>query len=284
MSVRALRHIRRMRGGAQSHLMRCSDGNLYVVKFQNNPQGIRVLANEQFATRLAESVGLPVPQTEIVEVDDRLIERTPELSIQLAHGTTKCVAGMQFGSMYVADPPYEAVLDHMPAELLHSRVRNLDAFAGILVLDKWTGNIDGRQAAFCRRSRERLYTAVFIDQGYCFNAECWTFPDYPLRGIYGHHEVYSSVRGWKSFEPWLSRIEQFPPDQIRAIANRIPAEWYGGEQSCLDNLVEELVARRGIVRGLIQTLRISPCRPFPLWTEIRASSSSGIGESHLMSR
>jgi hypothetical protein len=33
----ALEQIRRMRGGAQSDLMRCSDGNYYVVKFQNKP-------------------------------------------------------------------------------------------------------------------------------------------------------------------------------------------------------------------------------------------------------
>ena len=46
--------------------MRADDGHFYVVKFQNNPQHLRVLANELLATRLAESVGLPVPITEIV--------------------------------------------------------------------------------------------------------------------------------------------------------------------------------------------------------------------------
>jgi hypothetical protein len=44
--LRAMEQIRRMRGGAQSHLMRCSDGRehdlYYVVKFQNNPQHCRV--------------------------------------------------------------------------------------------------------------------------------------------------------------------------------------------------------------------------------------------------
>src|SRR5713226_7150843 len=48
----ALEHIRRMRGGAQAHLMRCDDGQYYVVKFQNNPQHPRVLANEMLGTRL----------------------------------------------------------------------------------------------------------------------------------------------------------------------------------------------------------------------------------------
>ena len=40
-------------------------------------------------------------------------------------------------------------------------------FAGILALDKWTCNANGRQAAFWKRSRERKLTASFIDQGYC---------------------------------------------------------------------------------------------------------------------
>ena len=35
MPTQAVQHIRRMRGGAQSHLMRCADHNYYVVKFQN---------------------------------------------------------------------------------------------------------------------------------------------------------------------------------------------------------------------------------------------------------
>jgi hypothetical protein len=42
----ALQHLRPLRGGAQSHLLRASDGASYVTKFQNNPQHIRVPASE----------------------------------------------------------------------------------------------------------------------------------------------------------------------------------------------------------------------------------------------
>jgi hypothetical protein len=51
--LRAVEQIRRMRGGALSHLMRCSHENDYLVKFQNNPQHRRVLVNEMLGTRLA---------------------------------------------------------------------------------------------------------------------------------------------------------------------------------------------------------------------------------------
>jgi len=86
----AVEPIRRMRGGAQAQLMCCNDEGYYVVKFQNNPQGTRILANELLATRLAARLGLPVPSATVVEVGDRLVENTDDLVIQLARGRTKC--------------------------------------------------------------------------------------------------------------------------------------------------------------------------------------------------
>ncbi len=255
-----------MRGGAQGHLMRCSDGNFYVVKFRNNPQHLRVLANEMLATRLAERIGLHVPITSVIEVDEWLVKHTPELSVQLAHNTIPCESGLQFGSQYVVNPLEGQVFDYLPTEML-DRVRNVEEFAGMLVLDKWTGNANGRQAAFFRKSREKLYTASFIDQGYCFNAGEWTFPDYPLRGVYARNEVYAGVIGWRSFDPWLSRVEKMDDKVVWDVAGEIPPEWYGGEWEALEKLVRELLERRELVRGLIELFRISPRRPFPAWSE-----------------
>ncbi len=255
-----------MRGGAQSHLMRCSDGHFYVVKFRNNPQHLRVLANELLATRLAERAGLPVPVTEVVEVNEWLIRHSPELNIQLAGNVIACEPGLQFGSRYVVNPVEGRVFDWLPIELF-DRLRNIDAFAGMLALDKWTGNANGRQAAFWRKGRERKYTATFIDQGYCFNAGEWTFPDYPLRGVFARNEAYAWVKGWESFEPWLSRIEGMCEDEIWTQAGEIPPEWYGSEWGALEKLGLALIERRARVRELITCFRVSPRRPFPVWVE-----------------
>src|ERR1700685_1422032 len=127
--LHALEQIRRMRGGAQGHLMRCSDGNFYVVKFQNNPQHLRVLANELLATRLAESVGLPVPVAEIITVKEWLIANTPELRMDAAGLSSHCKGGLQFGARYVCDPAEGQVFDYLPESML-PKVRNLTAFAG----------------------------------------------------------------------------------------------------------------------------------------------------------
>jgi hypothetical protein len=266
MPTAAIQHVKRMRGGAQGHLMRCDDGHYYVVKFRNNPQHERVLANEFLATRLAERVGLPVPVAEVVDVTPWLVEHTAELTIVLGSNVIRVEAGLQFGSRFVVSPVEGQVFDYLPPEML-DRVRNLETFAGILALDKWTCNADGRQAAFWRKLREKKYSASFIDQGYCFNAGEWTFPDFPLRGVYPRNEVYAAVSGWASFEPWLSRIEKLEDDWVWEVAQTIPPIWYRDSWDELEGLVRNLIERKTIVRELIQAFRSSPRRPFPGWRD-----------------
>ena len=107
-------------------------------------------------------------------------------------------------------------------ESMFAKVKNLAAFAGMLVVDKWLGNANGRQAVFWKKTNERKYTATFIDQGYCFNAGEWNFPDSALRGVYARNFVYQDVRGWESFDPWLTRVENFDAAMIHEIAGTIP--------------------------------------------------------------
>jgi hypothetical protein len=264
-TVRAVQHVKRMRGGAQSHLMRCEDGHYYVVKFQNNPQHRRVLVNELLATTLAERIGLPVPATRVVEVSGWLVESTQDLRMELAGGAEQCVAGTQFGARYVADPAEVQVFDYLPEGML-AKVQNVGDFAGMLCLDKWTCNANGRQAVFWKRPGERRYRATFIDQGYCFNAGEWNFPDSPLRGVYARNEVYSGVMGWESFEPWMSRIERMSQAEIGEAAQEVPLEWYEDWDE-LERLVTELDRRRMRVRELVEAFRTSSRKPFQNWKQ-----------------
>jgi hypothetical protein len=264
LAVLAVQHIRKMRGGAQGQLMLGADGHGYVVKFQNNPQHTRVLANEFLAARLAAAAGLTVPEVELVEVSEWLVEHTPELEIDLGRTQVRCRAGLQFGSRFVGGLMPGQVVDFLPEEQL-SEVRNLGEFAGILALDKWMGNANGRQAVFSRRQRERRYRAVFIDFGHCFHAGEWKFEDHPLRGVYYCNDVYREIAGWESFEPWLTRMETMAAETLWAAAEEIPPEWYGGDLSEMEALVEKLLERRGAIRELIAEFGESDRRPFPKW-------------------
>ena len=245
--------------------MRCSDENFYVVKFQNNPQGRRVLANELLATRLAERAGVPVPIAKVVEVSAWLVENTPELHIEVGGEHQRCHAGLQFGARFVVDPLQGQVFDYLPAEML-VKVANLEDFAGMLCLDKWTCNTNGRQAVFAKRARERKYRATFIDQGYCFNAVEWSFPDAALRGVYARNEVYAEVKGWESFEPYLTRMAEMPAEAIAECADGIPPEWVGDSDD-LERVIEELGKRRRKIPELIEAFRKSSRAPFPAWSD-----------------
>jgi hypothetical protein len=300
----AVEEIRRMRGGAQAHLMRCADNNYYVVKFQNNPQGRRILANELLATRMAARLGLPVAGAETVEVRRGLIERTDDLVIQLGRGREPCAAGLQFGSRFPGDPASTVVYDFLPDEQLRA-VANLEAFAGVLVFDKWTCNTNGRQAVFYQGSspephhaplplsenvragearREKVdgpgregtgevpgeqgrgqYRALLVDHGFCFNAGEWNFPDAPLRGIYARGMVYERVRGMESFEPWIARLEKFDAAEIGKAAGEIPPDWYEDDLEALEKMLGQLERRRRLVPELIRAAWKSSRNPFPNW-------------------
>jgi len=277
LAVLAVQQIRRMRGGAQGHLMLGADEQLWVVKFQNNPQHVRVLANEMLATRLAEAAGLSVPVTDVVEVSGWLIENTPELDVDLGRERVRCQAGLQFGARYVGGTMPGQVMDYLPEEQLEE-IRNLEEFAGMLALDKWTGNANGRQAVFARKARERRYSASFIDQGYCFHAGDWKFEDVPLRGVYPRNLVYAQVRGWESFEPWLTRLETMDAAVMWRVAEAIPPEWYGGDLSAMESLVETLIQRQKRIRALIEGFGRSQRAPFPKWVGMgKRLVHSGVG-------
>ena len=284
--LRAIEHIRRMRGGAQGHLMRCSDGNYYVVKFQNNPQHPRILVNELLGTRLASRLGLPTTPVAVVEVSRELIQLTQELCIELARSRIPCAAGLQFGSRYPGDPRRLVLHDFLPDEKLRE-VANLHDFAGMLVFDKWTCNTNGRQTLFFEEkspssaatpgyapgesshaagSQSLAYRTLMIDQGFCFNAGEWNFPDAPLRGLYARTRVYEGVTGMESFAPWLERLEHRVTERVLAeLAGEIPPEWYADDYDAVLRLLEQLQRRRTRVPELLLAAKESNRQPFPYW-------------------
>jgi hypothetical protein len=269
--LRALEHIRRMRGGSQSHFMRCSDGNYYVVKFQNNPQHRRILVNELLGTKLAASLGLRTTAVAIIEVTEGLIQLTPDLHVELPWSPIRervaVQPGLQFGSRYPGDPHQLTVFDFLPDKQVRSML-NLNDFLGMLVFDLWTCNTDPRQVIFARQEVGKPYQGWMIDQGFCFNGGEWNFPDKPRRNLYDRKVVYEQVQGIKSFEPWLARLESEKVVRILlAIAKTTPTEWYDDDSESLHHLLEQLDSRRTRVRDFLRLAR--KCYPdfFPNWTK-----------------
>jgi hypothetical protein len=114
----------------------------------------------------------------------------------------------------------------------------------MLVFDKWTCNTNGRQTVFFNDQGKAAEQAVtryktkMIDQGFCFNAGEWNFPDAPLRGLYALDE----------------------------ITRAIPPEWYADDYDALLALLEQLHRRRHRVPDLILEAKRCNRQPFPNWT------------------
>jgi hypothetical protein len=240
--------------------MQASDDGLYAVKFQNNPFSARALASEFLATRLGFWLGLPMPQVEVIEVPDWLINRELlRIEIHDRQRLVRCASGRQLALRYVSH-----VLEPLPEGVLKNVTNRLD-FIRVLPFDKWTANCDKRQAVFTKH-KKRHYHAVFIDQHNCFNAGRWTFPDFPHHTTYDH-KVYSEVTDWSWFEPILSRIKKITRFDLWKIATEIPPEWYQHDTEALSRLIERLYKRRLSVRKLIDKFRTSGSNPFPRWKE-----------------
>jgi hypothetical protein len=208
----------------------------------------------------------------VVEVRAELIAHTEDLVIQLGRGRAPCKAGKQFGSRYLGNLADVAVYDFLPDEQLRE-VTNISEFCGMLVFGKWTCNTNGRQAIFYRdgdgtgrgAGTATRYCARMIDNGFCFNAAEWNFPDAPLRGLYARHRVYEGVRGMESFDAWIARAERIEGTALEEIYGQIPPEWYDCDADALERMLEQLLRRRKLVRELIVSAWKSSAQPFPNW-------------------
>jgi len=247
MPLTARRHIRKMRGGAQAHLLEASDGQFYIVKFQNNPQHRRILVNELVASVFLKYLQISSAEAAVIEVSEEFLRENPEVRIELGAGRTPVTPGRQFGSLYPGDPARVAVYDFVPDTLLH-KVRNLRDFLGALVFDKWVSNADGRQAVFFRaRVRE------------------WKFTDSPVQGLYSRKLVYHRVESLDQFEPWIERVMHFPEEVVDQASKQVPPEWIAGEDEEFERMLEQLMRRRKRVGDLIGDARRAKVSPFANW-------------------
>jgi hypothetical protein len=277
MPVRARKLIRKMRGGAQAHLLEGEDGGFYVVKFTNNPQHRRILINEWLACAFLRYLQIHVPETALIEVREEFLSDTPDIYFSMGSRREPVAPGLHFGSRLAVNPDKVAIFDFLPDKLL-GKIENRVDFLGTLVFDKWIGNADSRQAVFFR-ARAKTWTplkgeaparigffAQMIDHGFAFNGPHWRFSDSPLQGLYFRTGVYDEVTSLESFQPWLDMVGSFPLEVIDAAWKEIPHDWLqDDDEDELEKMLETLLKRRSRVPELIQEIRRKRSGAFANW-------------------
>jgi hypothetical protein len=278
MPVIARRFIRKMRGGAQAHLLEADDGHSYIVKFQNNPQHRRILINEWIAGEILSHLRIAAPEQEIVLLSAEFLEKNPEIRIQSGSRQIGVEPGRHFGSRHPGTPLSTAIYDFIPDALL-GQVANAEQFLASLVFDRWTANGDARQSIFFRAQlsdwlaqpgvppRKLGFIALMIDHGFAFNGPHWDFPESAITGLYTRRVVYGKVRSLDDFEPWLSRVRNFPEEVLDRALRRIPPEWVGEDERALERMLERLLDRRKRIPELLHGCRNARGNPFPFWVD-----------------
>lgn len=159
------RFIRKMRGGSQPILAQASDGNLYVVKFNNNLQGVNLPFNESMGTELYRACGLPVPPWKPLLVSDAFLDENPACWIETPQGTLRPNSGVCFGSCFLGGHGIQ-LFEILPGSFF-PRIQNRKDFWLAWLLDICAGHSDNRQAIFTEIAPGR-FNAVFVDHGHLF--------------------------------------------------------------------------------------------------------------------
>ncbi|UJA20245.1 aminotransferase class I and II [Thermoleophilia bacterium SCSIO 60948] len=131
-SVRATRYVTPLReGGSLPALVEASDDGLYVVKLRGAGQGPKALVAELLAGRLAQELGLPVPELAIVSMPAELALAEPDPEIQ---------------ELLAASAGENAGLDFLPGALPFSPAGRFDVdpalAARIVWFDALVENVD----------------------------------------------------------------------------------------------------------------------------------------------
>ncbi len=243
------RHIRDLDpahegGGSAAKILGDTEGNQWLVKAPNNPQGIRILANEYVAAALGARIGAFMQPGAVCMVYD-------EVASAMTLPTGVWLAGAAFGSA-LADgtKPY---LDSMAPE-----IRDRDQLLGAIALDTWLSQHDSRQA----RVRDALgggYDVIPVDFGHCIGPSNWA--DLAARPpIISVHDP----NGWStgvtaaSVNAISDSIVGVTSGELQAIVSSIPDTW-GVSEDERAGLIAFLVARRSGAIGALHAF--APAAP-----------------------
>lgn len=226
-AICAVKFVRKMRGGSQSSLVEAEDGNSYIVKFAENPQGSQILLNEALGSELMGHLGFPVPVWRPIKVTSTFINRNPEVWFETntpAH--RRPPAGIHYGSRLVPTDADQSLYEFLPNSW-YGRVSNRDNFLGLLLFDLWAKHRDNRQAVFLHREGSRTAQAVFIDHGHLFG----TVPEGRESGqirvaMFRDERIYDGLDIRSTLPSWEARIREIDSARLELLGQCIPPEWY----------------------------------------------------------
>ena len=204
---------------------RAHDGNIYVVKFQNNRLGSRVLVSELFAAKIGALMGLCFPPSDIIEINEQMVNENPALlEIGLEPGRV-------FASLYLTHAEYVG-------KNRLCKAINVSEMAGVILFDHMFHNADRakNQKNLLLRLENEHYRIYAIDNSHLFRSSRWTIESFQKLGTkiktyyYQHYRnLLKDLLTPQDFVPYIELVTKISDEQIDCIVEEIPHEWLPDE-------------------------------------------------------
>lgn len=240
--IAAQKFVRKMRGGSQSCLVCADDGDHYILKMLENPQGSNVLLHEALGSELMRRLGLPVPAWSMIHLSQEFIAKNSGMWFQGVNSSRQPPPpGQHFGSKMVVGP-HQIAYEFLPRSWF-GRITNREDLIGAWLFDLWAGQNDCRQAVFVE-GNEGLLRAFFIDQGSLFSNTSATVSQRCIRSMFLDIAIYEGLDTERVLRAWQTRICNFDIMQWKAEFDSIglPGEWYTPKE--IEHCAHQLIDRQ----------------------------------------
>lgn len=250
-------------GVTKPYYVSCTDNEIYVVKFAQNPYGVRVLVNEYVCAKIAQDLLLPYPMPALINVPSVFIEDHGTMISN--HVGDEINEGLHFGTHKIKKV-YQVTSPKMIAE-----ASNIDIVPEILLFDQFICNSDrdnnGGNLLFNPSSME----IMIIDHTHAFDlGSIWSaqqlrirlgqsFEIYNLNG-YVYKNLVPFIDGYNPFHNILGKIAGMTDERLWHIINSVPDEWSVNEDEKIA-LTEYLIDRRNRIEQVPPLMRSN----LPYW-------------------
>ncbi len=220
-------------GCTRPYYITCDDGFPYAVKFKENPEGLRVLANEYVCAKLAEILELPLASPRLIQVDTTFVQDYgPEISDHIEDSITP---GVHFGTKKV-----KKAFQISNTQMLEKAL-NVECIPEVILFDQIICNRDrdsnGGNLIFDATKME----IVVIDHTHAFDlGPIWQSTDLKQRignpfelmdpTGYVYSKLVPFIRGNNPFNNIMGKLPRLNSSVIRDIINSIPDEWEVNEE------------------------------------------------------
>lgn len=230
LEVAAVRTVSPIKNGCtKPFFVSCSDGEVYAVKFSQNPEGKRVLINEFVCSKIAEKLELPIPTSALVRCDEQFIQLYGEeierhILSKLNHD------GVHFGTLKIKKT------FTITGTAMLEMAENLEVVPEIFLFDQLICNVDrdsnGGNLLFDASNMK----ITIIDHTHVFDlGAIWDVHQLKRRIGEPFHAFDSSgfvykklvpfIRGNNPFHSIINKMNRITEDDLMHIINSVPEEW-----------------------------------------------------------